>query len=210
MPQSSTWRRPFADSWSWNNSVKAEWNTSAGKHTHKHKNTKRPNIPSITLLSFLWQEIRLENLSFSISRGKAWRWQDEAQRVSLWHNQLPHLKRCYQQHCLTISFLSAFLHVFSYGIRNRDEVTFMKRLRKKWNIAANICHVRNKHQFFPFVPMLNALETWIDFHKILLILCLMFSVWGAALSWYLCTLCTPNTFPEPDFSNWAFSRIVYM
>lgn len=191
MPQSSTWRRPFADSWSWNNSVRVEWNTSAGKHTHKHKNTKGPNISSFTLPSFLWQEIRLENLSFSISRGKAWRWQDEAQRVSLWHNQLPHLQRCHHQHCLTISFLSAFLHVFSYGIRNRDDVTFMKRLRKKWNVTANICHVRNQHQIFLFVLMLSALETSTD--KILLILCLIFSVWGQPCH-DICALYAPQTF----------------
>lgn len=29
--------------------------------------------------------------------------------------------------------------IFSYGIKNRDEVTFMKKLRKKWEAAPKKC-----------------------------------------------------------------------
>lgn len=82
--------------------------------------------------AFLVQEIRMENLSSCISRREAWWWQNETKGVSfiqtplwLWsilHNAFVNWK----QH-----FLYCFL--VSYGIRNRDEVTFMKRLRKKWN-----------------------------------------------------------------------------
>lgn len=33
-----------------------------------------------------------------------------------------------------------------YGIRNRDEVTFMKRLRKKWNVT--VSHIRKRNTTF--------------------------------------------------------------
>lgn len=103
---------------------------SAGKrlHTLRHL-TWIWNIQTLPVLVSLcpFQEVRLENVSLSISRGKAWRWQDEAQRVSL--TKTPSL--VLSSVPLELVFLTVLIFS-SYGIKNRDEVTFMKKLRKKW------------------------------------------------------------------------------
>lgn len=86
------------------------------------------------------------------------------------------------------TFFSLYLYfsscIFSYGIRNRDEVTFMKRLRKKWNVTTNICHVKKPtNTLVPAVCTGSPVpQTWNDFDKVFMrIQLVLLLVYGAVM-----------------------------